>query len=250
MMRHIYLSTIASLALLPLLAAAQSSDHAMDQGNTPTEKRPWVGVSISPAPEALRHQLKLSDGVGLLVEFVQPHSPASDAGIKPFDLLLKLDDQWLINPEQFSVLIRMRHAGDEVKLSFLRQAREQGVTVKLVDHELSHPSDSNAPWAAEPAAPRIAPGEGAGSRVLTWVDGHRAVSVTRANEHTGLVVKDVDTGRVLFDGPIDTEDQRKSLPPDVHGFLDSLIKISTAFGVPLGNPDKQPPARDDAGKRP
>jgi hypothetical protein len=82
------------------------------------------------------------------------------------------------------------------------------------------------------------------------VDGHRQISITTTNDRTGLVVKDIDTARVLFDGPIDTDEQRKSLPPDVRKMLDSLMKISSAFGAPLENGDKRPPAHGDAGRQP
>jgi hypothetical protein len=200
------------------------------------EKRPWIGVSVSAAPTALRHQLKVPEGVGLVVEFVQPKSPASGAGLKPFDLLLKLDDQWLINPEQFAVLVRMHHSGDEVKLSFLREGAEQTAAVKLVEHEFARPPewDGDVPWPAGPAhgpLTRPAPGERHSERVITWLDGHRQVSVTNTNDHATLTVRNNETGRILFDGPIDTEEQRKNLPDGVRSALDSLSKVSAAFGA-------------------
>lgn len=236
-MRLIVSTTLITLALLPLCAAAQSelcSDEAAQHG--PVEKRPWVGVSVSPAPAALRHQLKISEGVGLVIEFVQPGSPAADAGLKPFDLLLKLDDQWLINPEQFAVLIRMRHAGDEVKLSLVRQGGQQTIPVKLSEHEFSAIPDwdSNVGWPAAPQhdvpAPQLNAGERRAERVLTWLDGHRQITVTTIDGHTTLVVRDNQSGRVMFDGPIDTPEQRKNVPEDVRSVLDSLSKVSAAFG--------------------
>lgn len=247
-MRHTFPTTLLILALLPFGAPAQSADSRVDPNAQPSsDKRPWVGVSVSGAPAALRHQLKVSDGVGLIVEFVQPKSPAAEAGIKPYDLLLKLDDQWLVNTEQFAVLIRMHHAGDEVKLSLLREGKEHTVTARLVDHEFAHaPWDSDiAPVVVPDALPQPDPPDHTSSRVLTWVDGHHRVSVTTTNGHTGLVVRDIDTGRVLFDGPIDTEEQRKSLPPEIRGLLDSLVKISNAFGAPVGKAHQKSPAQPD-----
>lgn len=225
---------LLTLAFLPLCAAAQSVELCADQvGNIAVENRPWVGVSVSAAPTALRHQLKVPEGVGLVVEFVQPKSPASGAGLKPFDLLLKLDDQWLINPEQFAVLVRMHHSGDEVKLSFLREGAEQTAAVKLVEHEFARPPEweGDAPWPAHGPLTRPAPGDRGSERVVTWLDGRRQVSVTTTNDHATLTVRNNETGRVLFDGPIDTEEQRKNLPDDIRGALDSLSKVSAAFGA-------------------
>lgn len=252
-MRFIVPLTLILLALLPLSAEAQtelcSDDAAL---HVPLEKRPWVGVSVSPAPAALRHQLKVSDGVGLVVEFVQPGSPGADAGLKPFDLLLKLDDQWLINPEQFAVLVRMHHAGDEVKLNIVRQGGEQTITVKLAEHEFSPIPDwdSNLAW---PPGPRqdvpttqSKAGERRTERLFTWLEGHRQITVTTADGHTTLVVRDNQSGRVLFDGPIDTPEQRKNLPDDVQGVLDSLSKVSAAFGE--SHSDKHDKATDQSGR--
>lgn len=246
MRRHFFILVLV-VALVPLYLAAQPTDAPM---SPPTETRPWVGVVVSPAPSALRSQLKLPQGIGLIVEFVQPKSPAADAGLKPYDLLVKLDDQWLVNPEQFAVLVRMHHAGDEVKLHYLREAAEHTATAKLVEHEFSRLPEwnPNPEWNAAPARVPTSssrPGDSGPTRVLTCVDGHHQVSMTTTNDRTTLVVKDIDTGRVVFDGPIDTEEQRKSLPPDVRRMLDSLEKISSDFGVPTGRGDKPPAARDE-----
>jgi hypothetical protein len=252
------IAPIFALALLPVSASAQRvelcGDQVAQQTTLPTEKRPWVGVSVSAAPAALRHQLKVTDGIGLVVEFVQPKSPAADAGIKPFDLLLKLDDQWLVNPEQFAVLVRMHHSGDEVKLSFLHEGSRQTAAVKLVDHEFARLPDWEGDVAWPGAAPHDPHNEGAAGdhmaqRVLTWLDGHRQVSVTTTNDHVTLVVRNDETGRVLFDGPIDTEAQRKALPADIRDVLDSLSKVSAAFGGDSFDGGKQPPSKSDGGSR-
>jgi hypothetical protein len=231
----------------------------------PVEKRPWVGVSVSPAPASLRHQLKVADGVGLVVEFVQPKSPAADAGIKSFDLLLKLDDQWLINPEQFAVLIRMHHAGDEVKLSYLREGNEHTVQVKLVEHEAARVPewDGNLAWPVPPQPPRFhaIPARGAppfSQSIFTWVDGQRQMSVTTNDGHRMLRVKENGTGKVLFDGPIDTDEQRAKLSPEIRHSLDMMERVTSQFDAgrfpegeraALPSPSSQPtesrPPHDD-----
>src|SRR5581483_12087828 len=71
----------------------------------------FIGVETSPVTPALTAQLALPEGTGLVVEQVVPDSPAA-ASIKPNDILLKLDDQWLIDPWQFAVLVRQHKAGD------------------------------------------------------------------------------------------------------------------------------------------
>src|SRR5438046_1432237 len=99
-MRFGTLTILLAALTLPELAHAQDSTPPKPDASTPVqlEKKAWIGISVSPAPAALRHQLKTPDGIGLVIEFVQPKSPADETGLKPFDLLVKLDDQWLVNP--------------------------------------------------------------------------------------------------------------------------------------------------------
>src|SRR5258708_1330287 len=77
-----------------------------------TEKAAFLGVSGSPVMPALREQLKLPKGVGLIVEHVEPKSPAEAAGIKQYDVLHKIGDQLLVNAHQLAVLVRMHKPGE------------------------------------------------------------------------------------------------------------------------------------------
>ncbi len=53
-----------------------------------TEKAAWLGVSTSKVPQALRHHAKLKNKyTGLIVERVEPGSPADTAGLEQFDII-------------------------------------------------------------------------------------------------------------------------------------------------------------------
>lgn len=104
------------------------------------EKVIYLGAVTSSAPAAMREQLKLSPGVGLVVERVEPDTAAEKAGLKQHDLIEKLDDQMLINPEQLATLLRSKKAGDEVTLAIVRQGEHQSIKAKLEEKEI----DANA----------------------------------------------------------------------------------------------------------
>lgn len=95
------------------------------------EKVTYLGVVTSPVPAAMAEQLKLARGVGLVVDRVEPQTAAESAGIKPHDLIEKLDDQLIVNSEQLARLVKNHKEGDEVTLSILRQGQRQPVKVKL-----------------------------------------------------------------------------------------------------------------------
>jgi len=104
--------------------------------NSKPIKGAWLGLTASKPPAALRHQLKLPDGTGLVVDFVQPKSPADQAGIKQYDLLTRLNEQVLINPEQLAVLVRTFKPQEEIKLGYVREGERHTQSVTLVESDL------------------------------------------------------------------------------------------------------------------
>ena len=101
----------------------------------PKESVTFLGVETALVNDTLSAQLGLAKGTGLVVRSVVPDSPANGV-IQQHDILLKLDDQVLIEVRQLSVLIRGRKAGDEVALQLLRGGQSQTVKVKLVQREM------------------------------------------------------------------------------------------------------------------
>ena len=91
----------------------------------------WLGISSVEASEALTSQLDLEPGVGLVITYVAPDSPAAKAGLKKNDVLVRFDDQSLVHPAQLRKLVRVRKEGDEVKLAFYRGGKKQTASVTL-----------------------------------------------------------------------------------------------------------------------
>jgi len=71
----------------------------------PADQVAAAGLQLSRAPEILRRQLALSRGEGLVVDAVAAQSAAATIGIQPHDVLVRLDDQLLVLPEQLAVLL-------------------------------------------------------------------------------------------------------------------------------------------------
>lgn len=105
---------------------------ARDEGKT--EEVTWLGVALSVVPDALQKHLRGPEHVGLLVENVEPDSPAAKAGVERFDVLNRIEDQLLINQAQFSVLIRTYAAGQAVSLEVIHQGETKVVGATLEKH--------------------------------------------------------------------------------------------------------------------
>ena len=107
--------------------------------NTPhLEKVTFLGVSASTLPERMSEQLNLPSGIHLSVDQVSPESPADLAGLKLYDVLLKLDDQILVNSAQLKALVRMKNPGDQVNLEILRKGSP--ITLSASLSETDQPS--------------------------------------------------------------------------------------------------------------
>jgi hypothetical protein len=96
----------------------------------------FLGVETSQVPDVVSEQLGLAKGLGLVVEYVVPNSPAASAGIQQNDILKMLNDQILIEPSQLRKLLQTFSEGTEVTLTILRKGQEQKITVKLTKKEM------------------------------------------------------------------------------------------------------------------
>ncbi len=134
------------------------ANRAADRAR-PAASRRRLGTTFAPIPDAVREQLDLPDGVGLLVDSVEPESHAAAAGLKRFDILTRLNDQIVCNADQLATLIKLRKPGP-VPLTILRGGKERKLQVTLPQTD---PADDEAPLAEAPGpAPGFAPGQAPG----------------------------------------------------------------------------------------
>jgi len=125
-------------------AAAAQVDHAKVELDRAAKNIVWqvggqttfLGAATSAAPAAMREQLKLPRGVGLVVASVDAGSAAEKAGLKQHDVIEKLNDQWLINTEQLAALLHTMKAGDTISLSIVRQGERQALRATLAEKDL------------------------------------------------------------------------------------------------------------------
>jgi hypothetical protein len=144
--------TITAIALLPIAALAQTPPAPAQPPQPPRpphppgmpdhhDKRPkvpvnYLGVDTSQVPTVVSDQLGLAKGFGLVVDYVEPNSPAAIAGVQQNDILKMLNDQILVEPSQLRKLLQTFPEGTEVTLTVLRKGQEQKLTAKLAKKEV------------------------------------------------------------------------------------------------------------------
>jgi hypothetical protein len=240
-----------------------------------TEKAAWLGVSTSKVPPALRHHAKLKNKyVGLVVERVEPSSPADEAGLEQFDIIEKVNDQWIVNTEQFSVVLRMQEPGKEVELAIIREGQPQTLKVKLAEKELPVLGQGEfgfidvVPGAAVAGANQIfqvAPQGGvifrhgqfepllelerlnkADDAQVTVKDDDHTLKVTTKKGKRHLVASDAN-GVVIYDGPINTEEDIANLPEEIREKVEKFDDVP-GFRTTI-KASKQTPATAPATER-
>src|SRR5688572_330211 len=187
------------------------------------EKLTFLGVNTSPIAGRGFDNLKLPRGVGLVMDAVDPGGPADQAGIRPGDVLEKLDDQLLVNVEQFTALVRSGKPGDEVAITIYRDGKPQTIKAKLGQKEVTQRETGPmgtldvdpgmfAPAVMTPAADpngvlhitrpakaQAAGGvffmrDGVGRQQSEWADDQHRITIERENGKTvSMVIRDHKT---------------------------------------------------------
>ena len=86
--------------------------------------KPFIGIFMNPAKPT-----------GILVINVQPKSPADEGGLKPGDVILKIDDQLVKDISDLRKKLEQYDAGDLVTLSIQRAERMKGLKITLAERD-------------------------------------------------------------------------------------------------------------------
>ena len=89
----------------------------------------WLGITRTPAAPALRSQLSLLDGQGLVVLEVGSGTPAWRAGILKHDVLVSANGQMLKTVDDLVHAVDDINGDGSVKISLIRKAKPLEVTV-------------------------------------------------------------------------------------------------------------------------
>lgn len=192
------------------------------------EKHTWLGIAVSPATPVVAHQLKLPEGVGLVVDEVMPAGPAAKAGLKQYDVLRKLDDQLLVNPEQLETLVRMHKSGDQVTLNVFHDGESTDLKLTLQEGGPPRMMPFGGPRVMPPRAPRDGmappvaprppmpprPPSDRGGRFDQLFHRLHLPDITARIENGDVIVTD-ESGHVLFKHPLELDIDGMRFPHDI-----------------------------------
>ena len=93
--------------------------------------RGWLGVSIQEVTPALAKSFGLPAPEGALIADVMKGGPASEAGIKRGDVILKYEQEKVSDSAALRNMVAATTPGQEVEISLWRDKKPMDVTVKI-----------------------------------------------------------------------------------------------------------------------
>ncbi len=234
-------------------AAARSHIQPVSELAAPPVSGEGLGIQLTRASAVLRQQLALERGAGLVVDVVAPGSRAEAAGFVQHDVLVRLDDQLLVLPQQFDALLEAADPAAPLTCTVLRGGRE-------VEIPLSANPPASRGKVAQPSRRPLRPTASSLALVQPVSRVESAARQLRQLADETLVRKDVDfeirlsrgdrtrlvvrepSGRVVFDGPIDAPADRGLVPATVRTRVAEMEQLLEPRPAVAGRPTTRPVA--------
>ncbi len=113
---------------IPINLANNIAQQLIETGQV---QRAQLGISYSDVEPETARQFDLPVRQGIVVQEVQPGSPASQAGIRPQDIITRVGDTPITRGGDLRRVLRARRPGDAMQISLQRGGRTTQVTVRL-----------------------------------------------------------------------------------------------------------------------
>jgi serine protease Do len=158
--------------------------------------RAWLGVALQDVTSDMVPMFHLDKPRGALVADLEPQGPAAKAGIKSGDVILSIDGKPIPDSRSLQLMLGQMSPGTSVKLTILRDGRQQDVTLTLAEQPAPQPK-SNAPQ-RERDSSELSDTETIGLTVQT-LDAQTARRLGLAAGTQGVAVVNVEPGSVAED---------------------------------------------------
>jgi serine protease Do len=163
--------------------------------------RGYMGVALRDVDAELERSLKLTVGHGAMVQDVTDGSPADRAGLRPYDVVVALDDVAIGTDDQLIREIAARTPGAPAKLRVLRDGHDQTITVKLTERP---PREGDAKRDAGPSVDRRVDADGVPLGLnVKELDRQTLARLDLPNQTRGVLITRVEPMSSAFDTGIE-----------------------------------------------
>ncbi len=97
--------------------------------------RGWMGISVQDVTEDIAKSLNLNQRSGALISEVFKGDPADNAGLRPGDVIMEINEKSIKDTHQLLILIASFHIGDKVRVKVLRDGQEKTFHVTVAERK-------------------------------------------------------------------------------------------------------------------
>jgi Do/DeqQ family serine protease len=130
---------------IPINLAKKIVDDFKEFGSV---KRGYVGVTFTEINDALRAEKGIDDVNGLYVRDVLKGGAAEAAGLKPGDILTKIEGRVIYSTPDLQEYVARLRPGDKVKITYKRDGKEKDVSLTLKGEEAKAKTEDDKPSAS------------------------------------------------------------------------------------------------------
>ena len=127
---------------LPISPTLRKAPATVLGQNVELEDRGYLGVLLAPITQDMAEELKLESKRGALVTAVEKDGPAAQAGLKPGDVIVRVDDKPINDGAQLTRAVGQHQPGS--KLNLVRW-----ISPRNIKETFSPPTDYRYPFMAE-----------------------------------------------------------------------------------------------------
>ena len=176
---------------LPIDVARDAASQLLETGAV---ERGFLGITMNrfPLDAAAREYYALPSSGGVLITDVSEWGPAYAAGVRPDDVILKVDGASVKDNNDLLSKIATRRPGDSVMLEVFRDGKTKTIEVELMSRSdgIARSTGGNEPE-QEPDEPEIIPARGLGIEVEPITDELRQ-NMEIPEELNGVLIAEVD----------------------------------------------------------
>lgn len=134
------------------IPAATAIEIVAELKNAGEISRGYLGVNIQQISDEIASSMDLESTKGALVSQVLPDSPASKAGLKAGDIVLKVDGKKIDDPRHMTQLVGALKPGEKTKFTVIRDGKVKLLRAKIekrTEDAVLAPREDTVPAAAE-----------------------------------------------------------------------------------------------------
>jgi S1-C subfamily serine protease len=118
---------------IPSTTISSVLDSLKNNVTIPKEPIPYLGVGLQDIDSSWVTELKLQNTDGAIVGTVDRKTPAFQAGVRPYDVIVEINGAKVKNSAELITKVKATKVGDKVALGIIRDGKRTDITVTVGD---------------------------------------------------------------------------------------------------------------------